>query len=105
MRPQSITVSSATSSPWVKLDYRQSPFNVGFGCVVSGGGSLTYKVEHTFDDTNDTTITPTAFTHSTVSGNTANADGNYAFPVQAVRITVTVYGSGSVTATFLQGVR
>ncbi len=103
MRPTSITVSSAASSAWISLDYRQSPFNVGIGCVVSG--TLTYKVEHTFDDVNDSTITPTAFTHSTITSATTNSDGNYAFPVRAIRVTVTSFTSGSVTMTVLQGVR
>ncbi len=105
MRPTSITVSSAASSAWIPLDYKQNPFNIGLGCVVSAGGSLTYKVQHTFDDVFDTSVTPTAFDHSSVTGETTSTDGNYAFPVRAIRLTVTAYTSGDVTMTVLQGVR
>jgi hypothetical protein len=104
MRPTSITVSSAASSAWIPLDYKQNPFNVGFAVVIPSG-TLTYKVEHTFDDVYDTSVTPTAFTHSSVSGETTNQDGNYAFPVRAVRLTVTSWTSGSAVLTILQGVR
>ena len=105
MRPTSITVSSAASSAWIPLDYKQNPFNIGLGCVVSAEGSLTYKVQHTFDDVFDTSVTPTAFDHSSITGETASTDGNYAFPVRAIRLTVTAYTSGNVTMTVLQGVR
>jgi len=104
MRPTSITVSSAASSAWIPLDYKQNPFNVGFGVVIPSG-TLTYKIEHTFDDIFDSSVTPTAFDHSSVTGKTANADGNYAFPVRAIRLTVTAYTSGSAVLTILQGIR
>ena len=104
MRPTSITVSSAASSAWIPLDYKQNPFNVGFGVVIPSG-TLTYKIEHTFDDVYDPSVTPVSFDHSSVSGKSTNADGNYAFPVRAIRLTVTSYTSGSVTLTVLQGVR
>lgn len=103
MRPQVIQLSSATASAWIPLDYKQSPFNVGFGVVVSD--TATYKIQHTFDDVYDPTVTPTAFDHETVTGVSANEDGNYAYPIRAVRLNVTSWTSGTVTATFLQGLR
>lgn len=101
MRPQVITQSGIGSTAWIPLDYKQSPFNVGFGVTVTG--TVTYKIEHTFDDVYDSTITPVAFSHSTASGS-SNTDGNYAFPIRAVRITVTA-GTGTVKLTLLQGLR
>lgn len=102
MRRQSVTVGSATSSAPFLLDWNIPYFGVGFACVVSGGGVLTYKVQHTFDDILNPAVTPTWFDHSTVTAQTANKDGNYAFPVTAVRLTVTAYTSGNVTLTLLQ---
>lgn len=102
MRPQVITQTGTGSTAWIPLDYKQSPFNVGFGVVVSG--TVTYTIEHTFDDVFDTSITPTAFQHSTIVGQSANANSNYAFPIRAVRITVSD-GTGSATLTLLQGLR
>ena len=102
MRPQVIKQSGTGTTSWIPLDYKQSPFNVGFGLVVSG--TVTYTLEHTFDDIFDTSITPTAFSHGTVVGQTTNANSNYAFPIRAVRINVTA-GTGDVTLTLLQGLR
>lgn len=102
MRRQTITVGSATSSAAIPVDNRAATFAIGIGCVVNGGGTLTYKVQHTFDDVFNSAVTPTWFDHSVIAAQTANKDGNYAFPIQAVRLTVTAYTSGSVTATFLQ---
>ena len=103
MRPQVIQLSSVATSAWIPLDYKQSPFSVGFGVVLSG--TATYTVEHTFDDVYDTTITPTAFAHASIAGKTANDNSSYNFPVRAVRLNVTAWTSGTVTATFLQGLR
>ena len=101
MRPQVITQSGTRSTAWIPLDYKQSPFNVGFGVTVTG--TVTYQIEHTFDDVFDSIITPVAFSHSTASGST-NTDGNYAFPIRAVRITVST-GTGDVKLNLLQGLR
>jgi hypothetical protein len=103
MRPTTVTRSAAGTSAWIPLDYKQNPFNVGLGLVISG--TNTTDVEHTFDDIFDSSVTPTAFKHSTLVGKTANADGNYAFPIRAVRLNVTAYTSGSATLTILQGQR
>lgn len=102
MRPQVITKSSSGTTEWIPVDYKQSPFNVGFGVVVSG--SLTYDIEHTFDDVFDSTVTPTAFKHSSLTAQTTNKDGNYAFPIRAIRINNTA-GTGTTTLTILQGLR
>ena len=102
MRPQVITVTGVATSAWIPLDYKQSPFNVGLGAVVNG--TVTYDIEHTFDEVFDSTITPVAFKHSTMVTKSANADGNYAFPIRAIRINNTT-GTGSTTLTILQGQR
>lgn len=102
MRRQVVTVSSATSSAPLQVDYNLAQFNIGFGCVISAGAVLTYKVQHTFDDVFNSAITPTWFDNSTVTAQTANKDGNYTSPVAAIRLTVTAYTSGNVTLTALQ---
>lgn len=105
MRPQTNTVSSATTGSPLGIDYHENGFGVGFGCVISAGAVLTYKIQHTFDPifSPDYTGTATWFDHSTVTGKTANQDGNYAFPIMAMRLNVTAYTSGNVTVTVLQG--
>lgn len=102
MRPKVVSLTGAGSSAWIPMDYKQSPFAIGLGVTVSG--VVNYTVEHTFDNVFDSTITPVAFPHSTLSAQTANKDGNYAFPVRAIRITNNS-GAGTSTITILQGLR
>jgi hypothetical protein len=105
MRRQDVTVSSATASPPLPVDYRAQVFNIGIGCVLSAGASLTYSVQHTFDDVFAAGYNPstdTWFDHATLTNRTTNANSSYDAPITAVRVNVTVYGSGSVTVTFLQ---
>jgi hypothetical protein len=101
VRAQTISVGSATTSAWIPLDTNKAPFNIGFGVTI-GAGVLTYKVQHTFDDVQNSAVTPTAFDHPDVTGKTVNTDGNYAFPVRAVRLNVTAYTSGTATLTLIQ---
>ncbi len=101
--PQPIVISldGAGASAWVPTNNKQTPFNVGLGVVVSG--TLTYNVEHTFDDVQDPTITPTAFINNGLTSKTVSDDGNYSFPVAAIRLNVTAFTSGLATLTILQG--
>ncbi len=69
-----------------------SPFNIGFGVVLDG--SATYTIQHTFNGID-------FFDHEFVVLQTANDDGNYAYPVAGIRINQTS-GAGTVTLTTLQ---
>lgn len=102
MRPQVVSLTSTGTSAWIPMDYKQSPFNVGLGAVVNG--TITFDIEHTFDDVYDVTVTPVAFKHATMITKSANTDGNYAFPIRAIRINNTA-GTGTTTLTILQGLR
>jgi hypothetical protein len=75
-----------------------NPFNIGFGAIVTG--TVTYSVQHTFDDPL-VVANPNWFNHNLVNGLSASADGNYAFPVAAIRLLVSA-GTGSVQATIIQ---
>lgn len=94
------TVSSATTSDPIPVDSNQNPFGVSVSTVVTG--TNTHKVQHTFDDIFDSSVTPVWYDHTSLTGKTANADGNYAYPVTAVRLNVTAYTNGSVKLTVLQ---
>lgn len=102
MRPMTLTVTGVASSSVQPMNVNTSPFNVGFGITVSG--TITYKVQHTFDDVWSPTFNPATanwFDHPTITGLSAAADGNYAFPVTAIRITGTA-GSGTATMRLIQ---
>ena len=99
MRPIVIAQTGAGSSASAPMNINTSPFNVGIGVVVSG--TVTFSIQHTFDDVFNATVTPIWFTHPSLTGLTVNTDGNYAFPVRALKVLVTS-GSGTATATIIQ---
>ena len=99
MRPVRVTVASQAASAPIPLDHFQGPFNVGIGVVVAAGSTLTYSVQHTFDD--PAVGFSTWFSHPTVASQAANADGNYAFPVTGIKVLVNS-GSGTATLKLIQ---
>lgn len=99
MRPITISKTGSGSSAPAAIDHYISPFNVGIGVVVSG--TVNYTIQHTFDNVFDPAVTPTWFSHPTLTSQSASADGNYAFPVRAVKVLVNS-GTGTATATVLQ---
>jgi hypothetical protein len=105
MRPIRVSVGSATTSAVIPMDQYISPFNVGLSVNLTAGASLTYTVEHTFDDvfaSNFSAATAKWYPHATLAAKTASADGNYAFPVTAIRLNVTPYTSGTATMNLVQ---
>lgn len=102
MRPATLpTLASVASSNAYPVDWTEQGFGIGFVVVITGTG--TYKVQHTFDNIQDSTVTPTWVDHPTVTGKTATTDGNYAFPIRAIRLTCTAYTNGGGTLTVIQG--
>lgn len=167
-RPIVVSQGAAGATDWKQIDPNKIYFGMGFGVTLSASASLTYSVQHSFDNvganlictisrstttatitfpvphglttadsiivtgTNSTTfdgnfnvasvpstttITYTVtnagplsvinalvspmrvFNNSTVAAQTTAKDGNYAFPIFAVRLNVTSYSSGVATLT------
>lgn len=91
MKPVTLQITGETNSQVVPLNHYVTPFNLGFGVSVSGSGSCTYTVQHTFDDVWSNSFSPstaTWFNHPSFTAvtSTTSADGNYAFPVTGIRI-------------------
>lgn len=102
MRRIVLTQTGAGGSAVSPMNLNTSPFNVGFGVIVSG--TVDYTVQHTFDDVFSPTFnagTATWFPHPTIAAQAANADGNYAFPVTGIRLLVNS-GGGTATLVLLQ---
>lgn len=99
------TVSGVANGATIPVDNRSTVFGIGFGVVVTG--TINYTVQHTFDDIYALAAsggTPTWFNHAYAAAQTGNIDGNYAFPVAAIRlITSTGTGSAVLTALFNAG--
>lgn len=105
MRPIRVALSSQTTSAVIPLDTYQDPFNVGIGVKLSAGATMTYTVQHTFDNVFASNFDPTTATwypHASLVDRNATADGNYAFPVTGIRLNVTAYTSGTATMTVIQ---
>lgn len=97
--------AATCAMPWIPLDPNIHPFAVSFAVVLgSANDNFTFSVQHTLHSvlaSANFTANAVAFDHSTVSGKSANIDGNYAFPIAAIRL-LSVSGSGtSPKATFL----
>jgi len=97
MKVQIVSKTGAGSSPALVMNTNQTPFNVGFGVVVTG--TVNYTVQHTFDD--PAVGFTTWFSHPTIAAQTANADVNYAFPVTGIKVLVNS-GSGTATMNLVQ---
>ncbi len=103
MRPCSVTAQNGVNSgnsPTVPLDFRQCPVNVGFSCDVTSG-TPTFKVQHTYDDVLNSSVTPLWYDNATVTGKTADTDGSYTVPIRGIRCVVTG-GTGVVVMTVVQ---
>lgn len=103
MKPVSVTLSNvvASSSP-IPLDINAPVFTVGIGVSVTG--TISYTVEHSYDDPQAAGYTAagaTWFPHPTIVTKAVKFDGSYTSPVRAVRLTQ-VSGTGSATMTVIQ---
>jgi hypothetical protein len=97
MKVQTVSKTGTGSTSALVMNTNISPFNVGFGVLVTG--TVDYTVEHTFDD--PAIGFTTWFPHPTVATESTNQDGNYAFPVTGIRLTVNS-GGGTATLKLIQ---
>ncbi len=97
MKVQIVSKTGTGSSSAIAMNDNVTPFNVGFG--VTATGTVTYTVQHTFDD--PATGFTTWFSHPTIAGKSDNQDGNYAFPVSGIKLLVTA-GAGTATMNLIQ---
>ena len=98
MRQQIATKTGTGSSNILTTDTYISPFNVGFGVVATG--TVNYTIQHTFGNPQDGTSL-VWYSHPTIASKADNQDGNYAFPVAAIKILVNS-GDGTATMTLIQ---
>jgi hypothetical protein len=97
MKVQTVSQTGAGSTSALVMNTNTTPFNVGFGVIVTG--TVNYTVQHTFDD--PYSGFSTWFPHPTIASQAASADGNYAFPVTGIRLTVNS-GGGTATLKLIQ---
>ena len=99
MRPVRVTLTSATNSAPIPLDWRLRPTDVTLQTIVSSGGSSTHSVQYTTDDVQSPTYNPSTGNWFDVPGMgslTSSTRVKLDFPVTAVRLSVSAFSSGSV---------
>ena len=94
--------SNGAASKILPSNWRSSDYKAALAIVLSSGATLTYKVQHTLDDVQSSAVSRTWLDHDSLTAQTANADGNYAFPVKGYRLFITAYTSGSATLTGIE---
>jgi hypothetical protein len=97
MKQQTVSQTGVGSSNNIVVNTNVTPVNIGFGVIVTG--TVTYTVQHTFDD--PAVGFTTWFSHPTVVDETTNQDGNYAFPVTGIKLLVTA-GTGTAALQLIQ---
>lgn len=102
--------TNSSGYPTFFPDQYRSPFNIGIGVEVNSS-NVTWNCEYTFaylgtlssNFNGFLSSNVTWFQHSTLSAQSSNGVGNFAFPVTACRLNVTSGSSvGVTTVTFAQ---
>lgn len=105
MRPKTTNaLGSVTNTNWYPVNSASADFNVGITVNVSAGASLTWVVQTTNDDVFNSAVTPAGVVAaSPLDTGTGSEIGAITTPCRAVRLQCTVWASGTVSMTIVQG--
>jgi hypothetical protein len=92
------------TSPMYLVNWRQGPpFSISFGVDISG--TIDYDVQHRFNNVWESSTVGQGdagwFDHSSVAAKTADADGNYAYPITAMRVLINSLTAGATFTWFI----
>lgn len=102
-----VGTSAISSTPWQKpSDEAKGEFNIGLA-VALRSGTATFTVEHAMRKLPRAVTLPSqippVFTNSGYSsGKSASTDGNYAFPIEALRMSTSALSSGFLELSWKQ---
>lgn len=102
MKPVSVAQTGVGASAWKSINFHAQEVNIGIGVQLTG--AATYTIEYTYDDVNNLpegVLSPLVFPLSTMTNQTASADGQILFPITYLRIRVTA-GLGTARMVFVQ---
>lgn len=103
-RPIRKTLSAVGVTPPIPMDI-YPPTHISVAVTLAPASTLTYTVQHTYDDVFREGFDPataTWFNNADLTGDIANGETNYVVPVTAIRLNVTAFTSGSATITVIQ---
>lgn len=88
-----IGYSDVCVGPTYPVNYRQNPVNIGMQITITG--TISYTIQHTLDDPFSSSQSAVWANHDSLAAATASADGNYAYPLRAVRLLINSSTSGA----------
>jgi len=97
MKRQQVSQTGVGASVPIVVNTNATPVSIGMGVSVTG--TVTYSVQHTYDDPFGTIST--WYTDSVLSALTANGENSCQYPVTAIRLNVTA-GSGTAVLAVVQ---
>jgi len=95
-------ISEVGASSTIGVNINLTPVNVGVAVILSDGATMTYTVEHTYNDIWSAHDAQDVVWFPFIENQTGNSDGYYAFPIAGIRVRVTQYTSGTATLRVLQ---
>jgi hypothetical protein len=84
------------------VDYINSVASLSYACVPTAT-TVTFKLQHTYDDPFSLVNTKTWFDDSTITSKTAATAVSLTGPIRASRMQITAWTAGTVTGTLIQG--
>ncbi len=64
--PAVVSLSAVGTSPWIPMSYIQRAFSAAIACILSTDGNLTYSVQQTYDQIDDSVLHPITISRTTV---------------------------------------
>ena len=92
-------VNGLSVGPWLPQNRGMDDFELSASVDISG--TMTADVQHTLNNVQNANEALSIGTHGSLASLTADADGNYDFPVCAIRLAVTAFTSGTASITTL----
>jgi len=95
---------TATGTYVIPVDYLQTPFSVGYMLELSSGSTISFVVNYTMANLQDTTWTAIYLADPTNgTTKTTSVSGSYSYPITALQFVVSAI-SGSAQIDVLQGI-
>ncbi len=90
-----ISGTTITGGVPILMNFNNTAFAIGFVCEVTG--TVNYTVYHTYDDLDDSTVTPVWLPHgvSNMVAATTTQESNFVVPISGLQVIINGGGSGT----------
>lgn len=94
------SIISASPTYWPNVG--ENPFNIGILAKLASGGTATFALNQHYERMGTYPADGLWFAHATLTGLTSSTAGSLIIPVVGIRIRVSAYSAGPVSAQFVQ---